>query len=129
MKIEAAAAESAMPGRWFLSMHNVVFHGCRKIKTASMSADVTMIARSRLAVTRYISRAVQVANKMPTIGDATLASSVDRTVPSLLTIAHPAASVRAKKSSPTMPNKSTPCLLYTSDAADDLTRVDLGGRR
>ena len=23
----------------------------------------------------------------------------------------------------------TPCLLYTSDAADDLTRVDLGGRR
>ena len=22
----------------------------------------------------------------------------------------------------------TPCLLYTSDAADDLTRVDLGGR-
>src|SRR5665811_2533663 len=22
-----------------------------------------------------------------------------------------------------------PCLLYTSDAADDLTRVDLGGRR
>src|SRR5665811_2604248 len=25
--------------------------------------------------------------------------------------------------------KSTLCLLYTSDAADDLTRVDLGGRR
>src|SRR5665811_570747 len=25
--------------------------------------------------------------------------------------------------------KMTPCLLYTSDAADDLTRVDLGGRR
>src|SRR5665811_1693351 len=25
--------------------------------------------------------------------------------------------------------KSTTCLLYTSDAADDLTRVDLGGRR
>ena len=24
---------------------------------------------------------------------------------------------------------STACLLYTSDAADDLTRVDLGGRR
>src|SRR5665811_590905 len=24
---------------------------------------------------------------------------------------------------------STVCLLYTSDAADDLTRVDLGGRR
>src|SRR5665811_1732529 len=24
---------------------------------------------------------------------------------------------------------SKPCLLYTSDAADDLTRVDLGGRR
>src|SRR5665254_30285 len=24
---------------------------------------------------------------------------------------------------------SSPCLLYTSDAADDLTRVDLGGRR
>ena len=24
---------------------------------------------------------------------------------------------------------SQPCLLYTSDAADDLTRVDLGGRR
>src|SRR5665811_2622433 len=24
---------------------------------------------------------------------------------------------------------SIPCLLYTSDAADDLTRVDLGGRR
>src|SRR5665811_1933716 len=23
----------------------------------------------------------------------------------------------------------SPCLLYTSDAADDLTRVDLGGRR
>src|SRR5674536_6497 len=101
MKIEAAAAESAMPGRCFLSMHNVVFHGCRTTKTASMSADVTMIARSRLAVTRYISRATQVANKMPTIGDATLASSVDRTVPSLLSIAHPAASVRAKKSSPT----------------------------
>src|SRR5665811_2552577 len=25
--------------------------------------------------------------------------------------------------------KYLPCLLYTSDAADDLTRVDLGGRR
>src|SRR5665811_2635357 len=25
--------------------------------------------------------------------------------------------------------KGTSCLLYTSDAADDLTRVDLGGRR
>src|SRR5665811_1842272 len=25
--------------------------------------------------------------------------------------------------------KFGPCLLYTSDAADDLTRVDLGGRR
>ena len=25
--------------------------------------------------------------------------------------------------------KSMICLLYTSDAADDLTRVDLGGRR
>src|SRR5665811_910709 len=25
--------------------------------------------------------------------------------------------------------QSRPCLLYTSDAADDLTRVDLGGRR
>ena len=25
--------------------------------------------------------------------------------------------------------KPYPCLLYTSDAADDLTRVDLGGRR
>src|SRR5665811_2531064 len=24
---------------------------------------------------------------------------------------------------------ASPCLLYTSDAADDLTRVDLGGRR
>ena len=24
---------------------------------------------------------------------------------------------------------STSCLLYTSDAADDITRVDLGGRR
>src|SRR5665811_944093 len=27
------------------------------------------------------------------------------------------------------PSRSTRCLLYTSDAADDLTRVDLGGRR
>src|SRR5665811_245466 len=26
-------------------------------------------------------------------------------------------------------DKSYTCLLYTSDAADDLTRVDLGGRR
>src|SRR5665811_2444073 len=26
-------------------------------------------------------------------------------------------------------SKCYPCLLYTSDAADDLTRVDLGGRR
>src|SRR5665811_2585126 len=26
-------------------------------------------------------------------------------------------------------NRSRICLLYTSDAADDLTRVDLGGRR
>src|SRR5665213_4590184 len=26
-------------------------------------------------------------------------------------------------------NKGTPCLLYTSDAADDLLCVDLGGRR
>src|SRR5665811_2623225 len=26
-------------------------------------------------------------------------------------------------------NTSGTCLLYTSDAADDLTRVDLGGRR
>src|SRR5665811_2600224 len=25
--------------------------------------------------------------------------------------------------------RTDPCLLYTSDAADDLTRVDLGGRR
>ena len=25
--------------------------------------------------------------------------------------------------------KAEDCLLYTSDAADDLTRVDLGGRR
>src|SRR5665811_2634246 len=25
--------------------------------------------------------------------------------------------------------RHSPCLLYTSDAADDLTRVDLGGRR
>src|SRR5665811_1267518 len=28
-----------------------------------------------------------------------------------------------------MPGKYYICLLYTSDAADDLTRVDLGGRR
>src|SRR5665811_1554178 len=28
-----------------------------------------------------------------------------------------------------MPRRSWTCLLYTSDAADDLTRVDLGGRR
>ena len=27
------------------------------------------------------------------------------------------------------PNTNLACLLYTSDAADDLTRVDLGGRR
>ena len=27
------------------------------------------------------------------------------------------------------PAVSIACLLYTSDAADDLTRVDLGGRR
>src|SRR5665811_1675764 len=27
------------------------------------------------------------------------------------------------------PASDKPCLLYTSDAADDLTRVDLGGRR
>src|SRR5665811_2530367 len=27
------------------------------------------------------------------------------------------------------PDSSSSCLLYTSDAADDLTRVDLGGRR
>src|SRR5665811_1500748 len=27
------------------------------------------------------------------------------------------------------PDKGWACLLYTSDAADDLTRVDLGGRR
>ena len=26
-------------------------------------------------------------------------------------------------------DKMDSCLLYTSDAADDLTRVDLGGRR
>src|SRR5665811_1542685 len=26
------------------------------------------------------------------------------------------------------PSPEPPCLLYTSDAADDLTRVDLGGR-
>ena len=34
-------------------------------------------------------------------------------------------------SSLTSPNTTqfTACLLYTSDAADDLTRVDLGGRR
>src|SRR5665811_2599491 len=30
---------------------------------------------------------------------------------------------------PTSTGRSFPCLLYTSDAADDLTRVDLGGRR
>src|SRR5665811_2006520 len=30
---------------------------------------------------------------------------------------------------PKRPGSPTPCLLYTSDAADDLTRVDLGGRR
>src|SRR5665811_2398395 len=30
---------------------------------------------------------------------------------------------------PTPCRPSTRCLLYTSDAADDLTRVDLGGRR
>src|SRR5665811_1090285 len=29
----------------------------------------------------------------------------------------------------TPPEQVTSCLLYTSDAADDLTRVDLGGRR
>ena len=28
-----------------------------------------------------------------------------------------------------MSDLDRPCLLYTSDAADDLTRVDLGGRR
>src|SRR5665811_60596 len=28
-----------------------------------------------------------------------------------------------------MGDPNNPCLLYTSDAADDLTRVDLGGRR
>src|SRR5665811_1995494 len=28
-----------------------------------------------------------------------------------------------------MPGTYNPCLLYTSDAADDLTRPDLGGRR
>src|SRR5665811_1700051 len=29
---------------------------------------------------------------------------------------------------PWRPKVPSPCLLYTSDAADDLTRVDLGGR-
>src|SRR5665811_1923566 len=29
----------------------------------------------------------------------------------------------------TASRRPSPCLLYTSDAADDLTRVDLGGRR
>src|SRR5665811_2318141 len=28
-----------------------------------------------------------------------------------------------------VPDPASACLLYTSDAADDLTRVDLGGRR
>src|SRR5665254_11491 len=32
-------------------------------------------------------------------------------------------------SSSTASAQDSPCLLYTSDAADDLTRVDLGGRR
>src|SRR5665811_2597551 len=42
----------------------------------------------------------------------------------------------SRKPTPTTPSGTTPsrakswsCLLYTSDAADDLTRVDLGGRR
>src|SRR5665811_2635130 len=30
---------------------------------------------------------------------------------------------------PNLAGVAEPCLLYTSDAADDLTRVDLGGRR
>src|SRR5450756_2954012 len=30
---------------------------------------------------------------------------------------------------PRLPDPSSPCLLYTSDAADDLLCVDLGGRR
>ena len=33
------------------------------------------------------------------------------------------------KKKPTYDAKAGICLLYTSDAADDLTRVDLGGRR
>src|SRR5665254_23866 len=41
-------------------------------------------------------------------------------------------SPRCSSSSPGLSRVATPtrsCLLYTSDAADDLTRVDLGGRR
>ncbi|GAB5779831.1 hypothetical protein JMUB7523_26440 [Staphylococcus aureus] len=34
-----------------------------------------------------------------------------------------------KRQAPQVGLDPTTCLLYTSDAADDLTRVDLGGRR
>src|SRR5665811_1574760 len=40
----------------------------------------------------------------------------------------PAAALRSKGRSADISGYLT-CLLYTSDAADDLTRVDLGGRR
>src|SRR5665811_1595065 len=36
---------------------------------------------------------------------------------------------RGPHNSEALPNGQYACLLYTSDAADDLTRVDLGGRR
>src|SRR5665811_2115958 len=36
---------------------------------------------------------------------------------------------RSRRSRPRSADWSRTCLLYTSDAADDLTRVDLGGRR
>src|SRR5665811_2516352 len=47
--------------------------------------------------------------------------------PSLLAVKHQP--TRHQRNQRNQRRKYKSCLLYTSDAADDLTRVDLGGRR
>src|SRR5450756_1243623 len=58
-----------------------------------------------------------------------LKKHLDTSEPVFISVEYPASLLRGWKTSPRTVNNNTICLLYTSDAADDLLCVDLGGCR
>ena len=99
-----------------------------------------LMLRSRKSWLRMVPMAVALLIMTVSLGvNRSINLSPEQSVTSTLGAADglvsPGFSVLAGSSSPTVPinrwkvRQINPCLLYTSDAADDSLRVDLGGRR